>query len=378
MNKVKSNGLMKIFVTATLILVLSEAFGQLITMAPYGGNKRSVVGETIGLTEITINYNAPGVKGREGRIWGELIHYGFKKLDYATDTASPWRAGANENTTFNFTTPVKINGYDLPAGKYGFFVAFGRQQSTLIFSKNFNSWGSYFYDPGEDALRVVVNNIALDSSVEWLKYDFSERTDSSSVVALSWEKVRIPLTISVDLIETQLNSFRRELRGDKGFLWENWQQAAVYCLHKNINLGEALHWINMAICPDSNTVTSDSGFINLIIKGQILQRLNRENEAMTTFKAAALKARPEELYNYAGTLITKHKTEFALQLLQWGNYMNRDQFYIDAGLAKAYSTLGDYKVALKYSRKAKLLSPPTMKAEFESWILKLRSGKPIS
>ena len=110
-----------LLLTSTFLL-LSTLDAQLTTL-PDGGNKKAMVGERIGITDVVINYSRPGVKGRDGKIWGQLIHTGFTDLGFGTSKAAPWRAGANENTTIEFSTDVKIEGQPLPAGKYGFFIA---------------------------------------------------------------------------------------------------------------------------------------------------------------------------------------------------------------------------------------------------------------
>ncbi len=156
------------------------------TREPYSGNKRAWVGEQIGVVKIDISYNRPGVKGREGKIYGtDVAHYGFVDLGHGTTNAAPWRAGANENTTISFSHPVQIEGKDLPAGKYGFFIALGETESMIIFSKVNNSWGSFYYDDKEDALRVTVKNQPLNQSVEWLKYEFLNQTSSAATIAMS-------------------------------------------------------------------------------------------------------------------------------------------------------------------------------------------------
>lgn len=148
---------------------------------------------------------------------GELVHVGFADPEFGTSKSSPWRAGANENTTIEFSTDVLIEGQPLPAGKYGFFIAYDPAECTLIFSTNSGSWGHYFYSEKEDALRIKVKPQALDKTVEWLKYEFSNETESSALLALQWEKLAIPFKIEVDYVKTQIESFRQELRTEKGF-----------------------------------------------------------------------------------------------------------------------------------------------------------------
>src|SRR6188474_3091358 len=110
-------------------------------------NHPSLAGRRVGLTDVEIRYNSPGVKGREGKIWGtDIAPFGFQVLGFGSNMPSPWRAGANECTTFSFSTDVIINGKKLAAGKYAFFIALGPDTATLIFNSNTKSWGSYFYN----------------------------------------------------------------------------------------------------------------------------------------------------------------------------------------------------------------------------------------
>src|SRR5687767_8136325 len=127
-----------------LLFIAQVLFSQInLTVAPSGGNKKASVSERIGLTDVTIHYDRPGVKGREGKIWGELVHTGFIDQGFGNSKAAPWRAGANENTIIEFSTPIKIEGKALPAGKYGLFIAYDPAAPTVIFSRNSTSWGSY-------------------------------------------------------------------------------------------------------------------------------------------------------------------------------------------------------------------------------------------
>ena len=151
----------KILLSVTCLGFSFFSLGQItLTQLPSGGNKKAWVGERIGLTDVTIRYDRPAVKGREGRIWGQLVPVGFVDQGFGTAKAAPWRAGANENTTISFSKDVKVEGQPLKAGTYGFFIAYDSLESTLIFSKNAGSWGSYYYDEKEDALRVKVKPVA--------------------------------------------------------------------------------------------------------------------------------------------------------------------------------------------------------------------------
>lgn len=180
-----------LFISLLFTVYFSNA-QQMTTPTP-GGSLKASVSELVGLSKVTIDYNRPAVKGREGKIWGALVPYGFTDQGFGTSKSAPWRAGANQNTTITFSSDVMVEGKSLPAGTYGLFMAMTETEATVIFSKNFTSWGSYFYDPKEDALRVNVIPAKLNESVERLKYEFSDQKDNSAVVSLQWEKLKIPL-----------------------------------------------------------------------------------------------------------------------------------------------------------------------------------------
>ncbi len=197
-----------------------------------------------------------------------MVYEGFGDLGFGNSKGAPWRAGANENTTISFSNPVTIEGQPLPAGTYGFFIAYKPDECTLIFSKNHSSWGSYYYDAAEDALRVKVKPQSLDQSVERLQYTFNNQTESAATINLSWEKLSIPFKVETDYVADQLNVFRQELRTEKGFAWQGWQQAAQWCLQHNTNLEQALLWSDSAT---GKSFGGDQQFATWSTRSQILK-----------------------------------------------------------------------------------------------------------
>jgi tetratricopeptide (TPR) repeat protein len=353
------------------------SFSQIIlTTLPNGGNKKAAVSERIGITNVTINYDRPGVKGREGKIWGQLIPVGFTDQGFGSSKAAPWRAGANENTTIEFTDDVKIEGQPLAAGKYAFFVAYDPNECTLIFSKNNSSWGSFFYNEKEDALRVKVKPTPLDKSVEWLKYEFTNQTENSATVALEWEKLSIPFKIEVDYIKTQLASFRNELRNSKGFQWEAWNQAAQWALAHNTALDEALLWTDTAT---SVNFGGSQSFQAWSTKAQILDKLGRNAEAAAIMKKSMPLANMNEIHGYARSLLLQKKNKEALEIFKMNYDKNPNQFTTLVGLTRGYSANGDYKTALKYATQALPLAPNEQnKNNVQTMIEKLKDGKDVN
>ncbi len=359
------------------LFVVTQLNAQIpLTTVPDGGNKKASVSEWIGLTEVRIDYSRPGVKGREGKIWGELVHYGLGDLGFGNTKLAPWRAGANENTTISFSNDVKIDGQDLAAGKYGFFIIYDTSSCTLIFSKNNSSWGAFYYDPSEDALRIKVKPVKLDQSVEWLQYVFKNQTNTSAVVALQWEKLEIAFTVDADYIRDQLNSFRKELRSDRGFIWQSWNQAAQWCVQNNTNLDQALVWADTAT---SATFGGQNSFQAWTTKSQILQKLNRSDEAFSTMQKILPTAGIFEVHQYARQLIGLKLYKQALDVFKMNYEKHPNTFTTLVGMTRGLSATGEYDKALTYARQALELAPdPANKINVEGMIKKLKDRKDVN
>lgn len=165
------------FAALTLAITLLFAEGsytqnQKIRVSPKAG-----VSQTVGLTDISISYSRPGVKGRT--IWGELVPYG-----------KVWRAGADEATKITFSTDVLIEGKKLLAGSYSFFVIPNKNEWTIIFNKVSDQWGAFEYNETQDALRLKVKTQTIDFQ-EWLTYSFYKTSDNTALISLVWEKMKI-------------------------------------------------------------------------------------------------------------------------------------------------------------------------------------------
>lgn len=369
---------MKNFILLVLLCTgIYRVQGQVmpLTAEPDGGNKKASVSEQIGIVKININYSRPGVKGREGKIWNTPVaHYGFVDLGHGTSTAAPWRAGANENTTISFSQPVRIEGKDLPAGTYGFFIALGEQESTLVFSNASTSWGSFYYDPSFDALRVTVKNRTQDKSVEWLKYEFIDQTDSSAVIALSWEKRIIPFRVDADVKKLQMASFRRDFMTTRQY--EDFIQAAEYCIKHNYELDQALAWMDRAI---SFRVMGQRNYRTLSTKAAVLMKMNRVEDAKKVMEEALPMGSMVEVYIYGRTMIEMGQKEEGMKVHKLNYDRHPNEFFTNVGMGRAWSAMGDYKKALTFMEAALPLAPSTMnKTRVEGMIKTLKEGKDVN
>ncbi len=346
-----------------------------LTVAPSGGNKKASITERIGLTDVTIHYDRPAVKGREGKVWGELVPVGFTDPGFGNSKSAPWRAGANENTTIEFSTDVTVEGKPVKAGRYGLFLAYDPNGSTLILSNNSTSWGHYYYDVKEDALRVPVKSVALDNSVEWLKYEFMNESEAGATIALQWEKRMFPFRIETDFIKEQIASFRRELRTENGFIWQSWNQAASWCLQHNTNLEEALLWADSAT---NRGFGGDRVFETWAVKAQLLEKLGRGNDAAEIMKKAMAFGNMQDLHQYGRQLLQLKKTKEAMEVFKQNYDKNPNQFTTLMGLARGYSANADYKNALKYANLALPLADQQNKTNVQTMITKLKEGKDVN
>ena len=343
-----------------------------------GDNQRASVTQQVGPVDVTISYGSPRVvlKGddRRGKIWGKLVPYGLTELDFNECKSCPWRAGANESTLFTTTGEVKVQGKSLPAGSYALFAITGPDEWTFIFSKNTTSWGSYWYDPKEDALRVTAKP-AKSEYHEWLTYEFTEREAAKATVALKWEELQVPFTIAVDDAPARwVAKMHDELRGYTGFNWRNWQQAADYCLKNKIALPEALDWAQRGAGPNFGG-ESQVAALTTLARAQAAN--GKEAEAAKTWeKAVNLPgATAIDIHQVGRGLLAEGKTQQALSIFQTNAKRFPNQWPVHVGLMRGYAGVGDAKKALEEGRLALAQAPdePNKKGLSEA-IAKLEKG----
>lgn len=335
------------------------------------------VGRTVGVTDILITYNAPAMRGRDGSIWGTtIVPYGYTVLGFGSIVESPWRAGANESTTMSFSTDVLINGKKLPAGTYGFFMAVYADSTVLIFNKNVQGWGSYFYDSSQDIMHVTTRQQKNQpQSKERLEYNFQNQTDRSVEVALEWEKWRIPFKVEVDLIQTTLGSIQTQMSGAMGFDPASLQAAADWCLNKNINLDQATTWITSATSPSLGGVQT---YAALTTQSGLLAKSGKKDEADKIMAIAIENASSIELHGHGRRLLASKKPAEAMAIFE-KNYKKYDGKWPTAvGMMRGLSATGKLTEALKYAKIALTQAPDDInKKNLEASIKTLEGGNPL-
>ncbi|HMD61576.1 MAG TPA: DUF2911 domain-containing protein [Opitutaceae bacterium] len=337
---------------------------------------RATVSQTIGITDVTIVYHRPSVQKRE--IWGKLVPYGFNDLGFGTSKAAPWRAGANETTLVSFEHDVSVAGSPLKAGTYGLFMAPAADGTvTLIFSHDTRTWGSFFYDEKNDALRAQAKMEDAPFH-EMLTYDFSGVTKDAAVLALSWENKRIPIPIKVDTDRIVVASLRDELRGQTGFQNQAWLAASGYLLQNGLELPLALDWAEFAV---SDPNFGERKFATLSNRADILDRLGRAAESRAAMDEALRNGSALEIHQYGRKELAARRTEHAIEIFKLNARLHPDAWPVNYGLARGYSALGDYKAALDALLKAQTQVPAgdaVNAAAIKANIDKLKQGEDIN
>lgn len=189
----------------------------------------------IGLTDIAVHYSSPAVKERE--IWGDLVPYD-----------QVWRAGANEATTIEFSTDVNMEGEELPAGKYAFFlIPREGDQWTAIFNKQHDQWGAFSYDENYDALRVDIKPTFNNGVQERLTYSIHDHDSDKGYIKFAWDEVRLYLRFKVDVLAAAMENIMtaiEEAPEDKK--WVMYAQGANFLLETDQNHRQALQWADMS------------------------------------------------------------------------------------------------------------------------------------
>ncbi|WP_378176066.1 DUF2911 domain-containing protein [Aquimarina sp. SS2-1] len=365
----KQSNLMVAVIAIAIMLCANQSNAQLKTPE---ASQRAQVTQRIGITDITIDYGRPSVKDRE--IWGKLVPFGYNDLGFGTSKAAPWRAGANQNTTIEFSHDVKVEGKDIKAGIYGLHIALKEDDNaTIIFSKNSSSWGSYFYDEKEDVLRVDVQTKATPYT-ETLLFLFPSFDDTSTTAILRWEKKEIPFKIEVDVTNIVMNGIKNDLRSSAGFTQSNWDTAANYAFNAG-DLDQALEWINTSI---SGNFFSKETFGNLSLKSQILAKQGKIQEAMSLIDKAAVLGNATQVFQLGTSLISQGQKDKALEVLKNNVKNNNGAWPSNYGLAKAYSATGDYKSAVKSMNVAMNNAPERFKGRLSSELERLKKGQDIN
>ncbi|HYC87642.1 MAG TPA: DUF2911 domain-containing protein [Thermoanaerobaculia bacterium] len=253
---------------AAILLAATAAYGQVRTPRP---SPKSSLMQSVGLTDITINYNRPGVKGRQ--IWGALVPYD-----------KVWRTGANEATTIQFSDDVWINGQKLAKGLYSLHTIPTTGDWTVIFNSVAEQWGSYSYTEAKDALRVKVTPQTAEHR-EWMTFEIPEMTTDTAKIVLRWEKIAVPFTVDTKSTERTMTALRNAMNPD----WRTPYMAADFAFNNKgaATDAEMTAWVDQSLKVNQNIA-------NLWLRARMAERAGNRADAIRYGEQAIAAATPQQ------------------------------------------------------------------------------------
>jgi len=338
------------------LLAALPAMAQSLVMSLPRQSQRAMVSQRIALTDITITYHRPLVGSR--KVWGAIVPYG-----------QVWRAGANDNTTIEFSDPVQVEGQMLAKGTYGLHMIPDKDSWRVIFSKNSTSWGSFTYDQKEDALRVTVKPSPADMH-EALTYEFDDVKPDSAVITMLWEKLAVPFRVAADN-EATLAHIKEQFRNLPAYSWDGWNDAGKWCLDTKTNLDQGLKWAERSI-------QIEERFDNEMTRAGLLKELKRDSDAASARAKAMELGNAVQLYSFGRQVQLQGQKAEAMEYFR--TVARRFPEHWVGHLAKARLSVagGDFTTALKEIQAAQVGAPEQNKSALQGLQKRIENKEDIN
>ena len=287
-----------IFATLFVLCFAVSAFAQVRTPRP---SQKASVMQTLGVTDITITYSRPGVKGR--KIWGDPLPEQTAKGEATLDNQNErpknaaivpyghmWRTGANEATMFVVTDDVMINDQKLPAGSYSLHTIPNKDEWTIVFNGTANQWGSFNYDPAKDTLRVKSKPQPAENQ-EYLAFTIDPVGEDTARVNIRWEKLSVPFTVKVpDVNATTVTKLKAAVADAKPDDWRTPMQAGNWLINNTIadDDVQGMAWLEQSIKVKET-------FQNLVAKANALHKTGKKAEAIALGEQAVQRGKADKV-----------------------------------------------------------------------------------
>ncbi|WP_332910582.1 DUF2911 domain-containing protein [Algoriphagus boritolerans] len=261
--------------TLALLTFFTRQFCRLCTANPNAaGSPSAKTIQKVGLTDVTVDYSRPSTKGR--KIFGELVPFG-----------EVWRTGANGATVLTFSTDVTVGGQHVPAGSYALYTIPGKNDWTIILSKNTKLWGSIGYQQSDDQVRFEVPASKTSKKYETFDIAFNNFTDNSAVVSMKWETTRVDFKIETEVDPIVMAEIQKLVIDTKSTDPALLFQAASYYFTNSKDLNQAYAWVK-------TSTDSDPKYWTVHLRAKIEVALGMKTEALesaTQSKAMAQEAK---------------------------------------------------------------------------------------
>lgn len=320
---------------------------------------RATVSQTIGITEVSVEYSRPGLKGRDVMSNPNVVPFDNPGL--------AWRAGADMNTVVSFQHDVTVQGSPLAAGTYGLHIWPKRSGPwTVAFSNVSDAWGSYTYDAAEDALRVTTTP-GEGPKTEWLQYGFEDLGRDGATLVLAWDELRLPLSIGTDTTQNMVGYLRDDFTRGFGF-WipQQLTTAAAWCDSNDVNLEEALGWAQRG-----TQAPSYAAFTTL---ASIQQKLGKATDAEATYAQAETFANEAQRNALGYQMLQNGRTQKAIEIFARNVEAYPKSWNVHDSLGEAYAAAGDNAKAIDcYSKALEMVPDDTNKQRIQNTLNALRS-----
>jgi len=258
-------------------VLFALAFGAIVSTSvaqelpvPSPGSKLE---QKVGLTDVTIEYSRPGMKGR--KIFGDLVAYD-----------KVWRFGANKNTMITFSTDVVIKGKDLKAGTYSVFATPKKDgEWTIAFNTDTEQWGAGNYTNDKDAISVKVKP-AKHEKQETFTLEINDIHSNGATISMLWEEVEINIPFKVNTDQIALNNIEAAIKEGKDLDQVHYKAARYFHGTKNDDK-KALEHVEASL-------KVKEGFRALFLRAQIHLAAGKNKEAIDDGEKAMKQAQKAE------------------------------------------------------------------------------------
>jgi hypothetical protein len=268
----------KLIITSLIALIIGIAHSVQAQIEYPAPSPPSKAIQTVGLTEIQVEYSRPSLKGR--KMFGGLLPYG-----------ELWRTGANASTKITVSDDVDIQGNDLPKGTYALYTIPNKDEWVIIFHKNTTHWGTggKNYNPDEDVFRFTVKPTLTSEKVESFTIDINNLRSETASINILWDNVKVSFNITVDTDSKVMADIKKKMKGISG---TTYYQAARYYHEEHKDYELALEWIDKAL-----DIEGDKYWL-LRLKSLILSELGKTKKAIKIAKKSKKLAEQDGNENY--------------------------------------------------------------------------------
>jgi len=265
----------------------------------------------------------------------------------------------------SFSNSVKVEGLEVPAGSYGLFFVINKDNTgEVVLSKDYQSLGSFFYNPASDELRAKIDLRTIPQT-EWLTYDFINLSQNSAELVLNWEKKQFPVKIEYATDQLVLANARQQLTNVQGFTWMGYTSAANYCAQNKVDLDQGLKWADFAVAMSSNFATNNA-------RSNVLKAMGKQDEADKATAVAIEAASEAEINNYGYGLLNNKEFKKAIEVLKLNTQKHPKSANVWDSLGEAYALSGDKQNAIANFKKSLSMNPPAnVKANSEKYLKQL-------